>query len=559
MADVSLGGADLNHKNMLSAVKSGLGIRPELFGSVEGIDYAANSKIGFLEAHSENYFGESIAREKLLELRQNYPISLHGVGLSLGRADDLDKQHLTELKKLVDQVEPVLVSEHLAWSAYSHRHLPDLLPLPLTTQALGMVCQHIDQMQAALGRQILIENPSNYLLFDQLQIPEPEFLNMLVERTGCGLLMDLNNIHVSATNLSRDGSAYIEAINSSAIGQYHLAGYTEVQRQHQGVSESLLIDTHNKTVYQPVWQLFDRALSIHGTRPTLIEWDSDFPQFEVLLGECQKANVLLQKHVVKPASNNNAVKPSRINSSNLAQSQAEFLDGVLNLSKSLETLIPEHQHRIWVYQNNAFGALQDYLEEVYPATRGVVGTDFFKQMAQVFIQKSPPATGNIHFYGKGLSELCGSFDGLDALPYLFDLMRYEWALHKSYFAVVSDVLEPDSMPQEQLLTKSVICNDSVSLICSDYPIYEIQRQSLPSFEGQVSIDLQQSQDQLLVYKLGHEVQSFVLDTEQAVFIESLEKNQNLLQAIEGLQGSISADTLSATLSLIFEVRLLKLG
>jgi uncharacterized protein (UPF0276 family) len=556
---MALRDADLNNKNALSRVKSGLGIRPELFTAVQSIDKAGDSQLGFLEAHSENYFGESMSTAKLLKLRQDYPISLHGVGLSLGRADNLDQRHLADLKKLVEQIEPVLVSEHLAWSAYSHRHLPDLLPLPLTHQALDLVCQHIDQMQTALGRQILIENPSNYVLFDQLQIAEPEFLNMLVERTGCGLLMDVNNIHVSATNLGRDGSAYIDAINSSAIGQYHLAGYTEVQREYKGASETVLIDTHNKTVYQPVWELFDHALSVHGARPTLIEWDSDFPQFEVLLGECQKANVLLQKHVVKPISSNKRAELSGINPSNLAQTQEDFLHGVLDLNKASETLRPEYQHRIWVYQNNVFGALQDYLEEVYPATRGVVGADFFKQMAQVFIQQSPPSTGNIHSYGEGFSGLCRSFEGLENLPYLFDLIAYEWALHKCYFATVSDALEPSSMPQEELLTSAVIYNDSVALICSDYPIYEIQRQSLPSFKDQVSIDLQQSQDSLLIYKRDHQVQCLAIDAEQTSFLQALQRNQNLLQAIEGLQGSISADALSTTLSLVFESRLLKLS
>lgn len=553
-----LGGAVLSNINHLSSTASGLGIRSELFDSVESMDRSAERKIDFFEAHSENYFGESIARAKLLKLRQDYPISLHGVGLSLGRADELNQSHLAELKQLVEQIEPVLVSEHLAWSAYSHRHLPDLLPLPLTSQALNIICQHIDQMQTVLGRQILIENPSNYLLFDQLQIPEPEFLNALAKRTGCGLLMDVNNIHVSASNIGRDGSDYINAISSDAIEQYHLAGYTEVERDYQGTSESILIDTHNHTVYDPVWDLFDHALSVHGARPTLFEWDSDFPKFDVLVGECQKATMFLQKYPVKSAGSANVGRQNSIEATNLALSQDDFLDRVLSLDKTLDTASPEHQHRIWIYQNNVFGAVQDYLAEVYPATRGVVGADFFKQMAQVFIQDSPPSTGNIHFYGEGMSTLSASFEGLEGLPYLSDLMRYEWALHTSYFSVVSDVLDPSGMPQEELLMSSVTYNDSVSLICSDYPIYEIQRQSLPTFEGRVSIDLNQSRDNLLVYKLRHAVQCLQIDAEQAEFFNALAENQNLLQAIESLHGSIGEGTLSKTLSLIFETQLLKL-
>jgi len=556
----------ISSENGFDISKSGLGVRPELFAQIEALESGEASPIGFLEAHSENYFGESIARDKLLHLRQNYAVSLHGVGLSLGRADDLDRQHLKELKQLVDEVDPFIVSEHLAWSAYSHQHLPDLLPLPLTPQALDIICEHIDQMQNALGRQILLENPSNYLLFDRLQIPEPEFLNSVASRTGCGLLMDVNNIHVSATNVGRDGVAYIKAINSDAIGQYHLAGYTEVQQMVNSEPETVLIDTHNQTVFDPVWNLFDHALEMHGARPTLFEWDSDFPEFDILLNECAKANSRLEMHSqsakARPITNDLSLVEGATDDNDgisLLDSQAQFLSDILRLNKGVAQAASEHQHRISIYQNNVFGAIQDYLEEVYPATRGVVGADFFKQMVQIFIQQTPPDQGNIHLYGDGFEALCSSLPGLEALPYLADLIRYEWALHSSYFSVVSSALDPSSLPQDELLTSAVEFNDSVFVINSGYPTYEIQRQSLPSYEGEVSIDLSQSQDSLLVYKLDHEVSSLKLAPEQALFIQGIEENENLLQAIEALQGSISADTLSSTLSLVFDARLLKLA
>lgn len=536
-------------------MRSGLGIRPELFGPVE----QKKPEFGFLEAHSENYFGESLSRAKLLDLREDYPISLHGVGLSLGRADALDQQHLAELKRLVDEVQPLLVSEHLAWSAYSHRHVPDLLPLPLTSEALDIVCRHIDEMQTVLGRQILIENPSNYLLFEQLQIPEPEFLNALAERTGCGLLMDVNNIHVSAVNVGRDAKAYIQAIDGGAIGQYHLAGYTEVDREHNGVREQVLIDTHNQTVYPPVWQLFEHALSTHGARPTLFEWDSDFPEFGVLESECAKADLLLERF---PQVNSASISVQGQSSEwlqPLGHSQGEFLTSLMALTPELEIASDEHRHRVWIYQNNVFGAVQDYLSEVYPATKGVVGDDFFKQMVHHFVQSNAPEQGNIHLYGERLIDLCEKTNGLEGLPYIADLMRYEWAIHCAYFAVTSDALDPASLPQEELLTCGVEFNDSVSILSSDFPIYEIQRQSLPSYTAEVSIDLAQSQDSLLVYKLDHKVDSKIISHEQFEFLKEIEKKGNLLQAIEHVQGSILADTLSATLSLVFETQLLKLS
>ena len=538
-------------------MKCGIGIRPELFNSV----FEQMPDFGFVEAHSENYFGESIARSKLIELREHYPVSLHGVGLSLGRADHLNQPHLKELRSLVDDVDPMIVSEHLAWSAYSHRHVPDLLPLPLTEHSLAVMCDHIDQMQEALGRQILVENPSNYLLFDQLQIPEPEFLNTLSERTGCGLLVDVNNIHVSATNVGRDGKEYLNQLNSDAIGQFHLAGYTEVEREVAGVTEKVLIDTHNETVYDPVWELFDHALAKHGARPALFEWDSDFPKFEVLLAECEKANQLLgkveyQTLKAEPKKNSdNVVVLSQAQT--LAQSQEEFLDRVFNLDESLDTANKEHEHRIWIYQNNVFAATREYLDEVYPAARGVVGADFFKQMTQRFIQMEPPSEGNIHLYGEAMIGALSNFNVLKKLPYLAPLMSMEWALHTAYFSSVSDSLDPSEVPQEELLTMPVQFNESVFVIESLFPLYEIHRQSLPEYKGDVSIDLNGGGDTVLIYKLGHAVHHQQLSKDQALFFDEIKKTQNILQAIESLSGSIEPEALSSTLSLMFEARLLK--
>jgi len=538
-------------------MKCGIGIRPELFDSV----FEQMPEFGFVEAHSENYFGESIARSKLLEIREHYPVSLHGVGLSLGRADHLNKPHLKQLKSLVDEIDPLIVSEHLAWSAYSHRHVPDLLPLPLTEHSLAIMCQHIDQMQQHLGRQILVENPSNYLLFDQLQIPEPEFLNTLSERTGCGLLVDINNIHVSATNVGRDAKAYIDQLNSNAIGQFHLAGYTEVEREVAGITEKVLIDTHNQTVYEPVWELFAYALSKHEARPTLFEWDSDFPEFSTLLEECDKANKYLQDYDYKEFSveseniNDKVVALDGIKS--LAQSQADFLDHVFNLDQALETATQSHQHRIWIYQNNVFAATREYLDEVYPATRGVVGADFFKQMAQRFIQTNPPNEGNIHLYGEQMVDIVSQFNTLKQMPYLAPLMSMEWALHTAYFSQISDAIDPNSIDQETLLTMPVEFNDSVCIIESMLPIYEIHRQSLPDYQGEVSINLDSGGDVILIYKQGHAVHHRQLTEEEALFFKEIEKSENLLQAIDILSRSIEPTTLSMALGFMFDARLLR--
>jgi len=541
--------------NTVDITTTGLGIRAELFEPVLN----DRPPLGFLEAHSENYFGDSIARAKLLELREDYLISLHGVGLSLGRADNLDANHLKNLKALVNEVEPVLVSEHLAWSAYSHTHLPDLLPLPLTEQALAIICQHIDEMQETLGRQILLENPSNYLLFDQLQIPEPVFLNTVAERTGCGLLLDVNNVVVSAKNLQRDPKEYVEQIDSQYIGQYHLAGYTPVEKN----GESLLIDTHNQTVYPEVWQLFEQTVDHHGVHPTLFEWDSDFPEFSVLLEECQKATVILSAGQEQKARSANSLTRVK-NQANgekkpvakLDQIQENFIKEILDTENITPHAIEAHKPRIWVYQNNVYGATVEYLEAVFPAVSGVVGSDYFKQMARLFIKKKPPQKGNIHLYGQSFSTITKTLSGLKKIPYLKDLISYEWALHYAYYAVNNIDIDVSAMSQEELLTTDICFNDSVAIINSMFPLYEIHRQSLPDYLAKVSIDLSDSQDTLIVYKKDFEVQTKVLDQNELVFLKTIDESDNLLQAIEAVGGSIEPEAVSLVLSFVFENNLL---
>ncbi|NBI54950.1 MNIO family bufferin maturase [Photobacterium alginatilyticum] len=249
--------------------------------------------IGWLEVHSENYFiTTSTARQQLRQIAEHYPVSCHGIGLSLGSADPLDRQHLSQLKQLVDEINPIAVSDHLSWSSVDGQFFNDLLPLPYTEEALVHFCRKVDQVQEYLGRQMLIENPSSYLSFAHSAIPEWEFLHQVQQRTGCGLLLDLNNIYVSAFNHGFDCDQYIAALDASAVKEIHLAGFT-VKQFEDG---EIWIDTHSKPVSEPVWQLYRRWVQQHGRTPTLIEWDLDIPPLSVLLGEADKArNIIMQE------------------------------------------------------------------------------------------------------------------------------------------------------------------------------------------------------------------------------------------------------------------------
>jgi uncharacterized protein len=251
---------------------------------------ATRPELAFLEVHAENYMAETPALDRLLELRRDYPVSLHGVALSLGGAEELDCSHLARLKALIERVEPMLVSEHLAWSAIGGAYLNDLLPLPYTEESLDLFCRHVEEAQEALGRRLLIENPSSYLRYRHSTIPEAEFITEVASRTGCGILCDVNNIYVSARNFGFDPITYLETLPIEVIGEIHLAGH------HTAEDADILIDDHGSRVAKPVWELHAKALRRFGPVPTLIEWDTDLPALEVLLDEAHHAEELAHVH-----------------------------------------------------------------------------------------------------------------------------------------------------------------------------------------------------------------------------------------------------------------------
>lgn len=248
-------------------------------------------RIGWLEVHSENYFGGGPSVRTLEDIRRDYPLSLHGVGLSLGSAEGIDPIHLARLRDLVRRLEPGLVSEHLSWSVADGAYLGDLLPLPLTEEALEIFCRHVDRVQAALDRRILIENPSSYLRWRHSTIPEWDFLVAVARRTGCGILCDVNNIAVSAWNHGWDAEAYLAALPPAMVEEIHLAGHAI--RTIEG--RTLRIDDHGSRVAEQVWALYAEALARFGAVPTLIEWDTDVPPLEVLLDEAALATGLLRR------------------------------------------------------------------------------------------------------------------------------------------------------------------------------------------------------------------------------------------------------------------------
>ncbi len=267
--------------------RAGVGLKAQHYRHV----IEQRPSIGFFEVHAENYMGAGGPPHRYLNaVREHFALSLHGVGLSIGAAAPLDQLHLARLKHLVARYEPALFSEHLAWSSHATHFYNDLLPLPYTRESLRRVCDHIDEVQETLGRQMLLENPSTYLGFEESTFSEPQFIAEVVNHTGCGLLFDVNNLHVSCTNQHWDVASYIADYPLQKVEEIHLAGH-KPDSDETGLP--LLIDTHDRDVSPTVWQLYQEIISRCGALPTLIEWDNDIPNWETLAAEAGRAEAIL--------------------------------------------------------------------------------------------------------------------------------------------------------------------------------------------------------------------------------------------------------------------------
>lgn len=268
--------------------RAGIGFKPEHFDALIADEHAP----AFIEVHAENYLGAGgLPHHQLTRLRERLPLSLHGVGLSIGADAAPDPAHLDRLAALVDRYQPASFSEHLAWSTHAGRFFNDLLPVCYDGATLGRVCEHVDRVQQVLGMRILIENPSSYFRYRRSTMDEPQFISALVERSGCGLLLDLNNLHVSCHNNGGDPRACLDALPLRAIAELHLAGHA---RQPDADGNALLVDDHGGPVAEAVWQLYAELLARTGPLPTLIEWDTDVPAYARLAGQARLAEQALQ-------------------------------------------------------------------------------------------------------------------------------------------------------------------------------------------------------------------------------------------------------------------------
>lgn len=389
-------------------------------------------QVDWLEVHTENFLDQSgFDWHVLQQLRRDYRFSLHGVGLGLGSARGFSERHLERVRSLVERVEPMLVSEHLCWGAVRDRHLNDLLPLALSDAMLDLLAARIGRVQDVLGRQLLLENVSTYVRFHADAMSEAEFMAQLVKRTGCALLLDVNNLYVNQCNHGEDAIAAIAAIAPGSVAEIHLAGHL--------VTPDAVIDHHGAQVAPQVWRLYEVALARFGAVPSLIEWDTDIPSLDVLLGEAAAARALARAasaatpHAYTPAGSvGSGAKPA----SGVAQLQDAFSDALFDAAHEPRVLahIKSDGARLALYRGNLTGTWDKVLSSAYPVIRALLGAEFFTPLARAYGIARPSNSADLNQFGDQFAHFLAGFEHVAQYPYLPDMARLEWALHRAYYA-----------------------------------------------------------------------------------------------------------------------------
>lgn len=391
-------------------------------------------KVDWLEVHTENFLDQSGWDWHVLQqLRRDYPFSLHGVGLGLGSARGFSASHLERVRALVERVEPMLVSEHLCWGAVHDRQLNDLLPLALTEAALDLLCERVERVQEAFQRRILLENVSTYVRFSADAMSEAEFMAALARRTGCGLLLDVNNLYVNQCNHGEDAQEALAAIVPGTVGEIHLAGHL--------ATPAAVIDHHGAEVAPQVWALYQAALARFGRLPTLIEWDTDIPELDVLLGEARKAEVLAQavgrKEPGHCAMWSATAAPDPARHAELAQLQSAFSSALFD-SRTEPDLLPHLKDarldRLRLYRGNLTVTWDKALSSAYPVIRQLVGEEFFTALTRAYGMAHPSENPDLNQFGATFGSFLAGFKHVADFPYLPDMARLEWSLHRTHYA-----------------------------------------------------------------------------------------------------------------------------
>ncbi|MFM7202028.1 MAG: DUF692 family multinuclear iron-containing protein [Myxococcota bacterium] len=485
--------------------------------------------VDWLEVHTENYLQPGgLDRHVLLQLREHYPLSFHGVGLGLGSARGFSETHLMRIVSLVQALEPAQVSEHLCWGATSERALHDLLPIPLTHELLALVCSRVDRLQSLLKRPILLENVSAYLRHQGDELTEISFLNTVAQRTGCGILLDVNNLYVNQCNLGEDAEAAIAQVLAPRVGEIHLAGHLR--------SGNVVVDHHGDVVADPVWRLYQQALNRLGAVPTLIEWDTDVPELSVLLDQARQAQQHMQGAM--PSSLTLRPLPHRQGVPDLSGSahrQASFAQALLETGTPEGLRAPDVQlaERFGRYRSQLVSTWVKGLEAAYPVLKRLVGEDFFTGLGAAYGRAFPSSDPDLNAWGQHFATFLEKFEPVQAWPYFPAMARLEWALHRAYFAAELEPLSPAAfvaLEPSALEAMHFCLLPTCALVSSAFSVGALWRAH--QTEGEVVFPSLDAPSYLLVSRVGFWPQLVDLEPSTYAFLEGLEQGHSFGEAVD---------------------------
>ncbi|MGK5074121.1 MNIO family bufferin maturase [Janthinobacterium sp. ZB1P44] len=494
---------------------------------------ARRPKVGWLEVHTENYLQPSGWDNHVLQtLRQDYPISLHGVGLGLGSARGFSESHLQRVRAVVERIEPALVSEHLSWGAVARQQLNDLLPLALNGAALDLLCARVGRVQDVLKRPILLENVSTCLRFADDAMSEAQFLAELARRSGCGLLLDINNLYVNQCNHGEDAMLAMQAIAPGSVGELHLGGHL--------LTPHAVIDHHGAAVADPVWDLYAAALQRFGAIPTLVEWDTDLPPLDILLGESDKAQAMLARHAPQtPWQGTVLAAPPVVSvapADALAAGQQAFAIALLDTAATLPLFAGEAvSQRFALYRGNLSATWRRTLGHAYPVVLALVGEDFFGGLARAYGRQMPADSADLNQFGARFADFLAAFPPVAELPYLPDMARLEWALHLAHYAADAQALAPEALAAlhpDQLEARRFTLHPTCVLLASDWQVAALW-QAHQDDDGERRFPQEmQSAGWALVCRTRWKAQLLVLDVAAHAALLALQQGQTFGAALD---------------------------
>jgi len=489
-------------------------------------------KVDWFEAVTENFMDSGGRPLQILEqVRHHYPVGLHGTALSIGSSDALNPLYLERLKTLVDRIEPATISDHLCWSGVGGKHLHDLLPLPHTEEAIQHVVTRVGQVQDLLKRPFLLENISTYVTYKHSEMSEWEFLTEIAKRSGCGILLDLNNIYVNSKNHGFDAYEYLHAIPQDFVAQYHLAGHTNMGK--------FLFDTHTGKVTEAVWDLYREATRLFGPVSCLIEWDIEIPDFETLQGQSETARNLFNEVQGQEPTWKKKVKKKEVQNSSsgpdLKETEEWFQEHVFtHEAKDSESLLNPQGgdpgvERLSVYSDGFKARMKEGLEDVYKATAHVMGEGAFTSLAEAYASSYQSHDYNLSEVGRDLALFTTKTPWSEKLPFLPDLIRLEWLVSRSFHAFDGKPLIPEKFSSVDPSDWGKLClvfQPSVHVFKSEWPLLDIW-ESRNTPVGEIKVQLENRPQNILIRRKGGDVICRLMDRKQYNLLKGLLVGKNL--------------------------------